>query len=207
MINRIRNFFQNRDGIAAVEFALIAPALIMLYVGMVEAVNFASASNKVSSVGATVADLVARSSYVDDDDIATVFAASATIMGTIDDSTLQLTVSSVAAQPDGTYKVAWSDAFNGATAPNRCSTFTMPATAGAMMTTGESVIVTEISYTHNLLLGDLTIRNFGEGADFIQTSSVLGFSETFYQKPRLVEQIERCTTKTSGLCPALGDCP
>ena len=100
MITRIKKFIQNRDGIAAVEFALIAPALIILYVGMVEAVNFASASNKVSSVGAAVADLLARSSYLDDDDLATVFAASSTIMGTIDDSTLQVTVSSVVAQTD-----------------------------------------------------------------------------------------------------------
>ena len=145
--------------------------------------------------------------YVDDNDIATVFAASSTIMGTIDDSTLQVVVTSVAAQPDGTYKVAWSDGFNGATGQNRCSDFTMPASASAMMAAGESVIVTEISYSHSLLLGDLTIRNFGDGADFIQTSSSLGLAETFYQKPRLVGQIERCTTKTSGLCPALGDCP
>ena len=207
MINRIRNFVQNRDGIAAVEFALIAPALIMLYVGMVEMVHFGSASTKVSSVGGSIADLVARSSFVDDDDIATVFSASSTIMGTIDDSTLQVVISSVAAQADGTYKVAWSDGFNGGTAKNRCTTLAMPSSASSMMATGESVIVTEISYTHSLLLGDLTIRNFGGGADYIQTNSSLGFSEVFYQKPRLVGQIERCTTKTSGLCPALGDCP
>lgn len=50
-----------QSGAAAVEFALILPFVVMLYIGLVDTVSYVSASRKVSNAAESLADLVSRS--------------------------------------------------------------------------------------------------------------------------------------------------
>ncbi|UJW84846.1 TadE/TadG family type IV pilus assembly protein [Devosia sp. SL43] len=56
-----RQFRAANAGVAAVEFALILPIMLFVYVGMVEASALISVDRKVQSVSGAVGDLVARS--------------------------------------------------------------------------------------------------------------------------------------------------
>lgn len=56
-----RSFKRAESGVAAVEFALILPIMLMLYIGMVEGSALISMDRKVQTVSGAVGDLVARS--------------------------------------------------------------------------------------------------------------------------------------------------
>jgi len=63
MINlkrKLLNFIQNSQAVAAVEFALIAPILLVLFIGTVEVSLLVSVDRKISRTSSAIADLVAQ---------------------------------------------------------------------------------------------------------------------------------------------------
>ena len=56
----LRTFFVDRKGVAALEFALIAPLLFVLYLGTMEITQAMETNKKVSRVGSMVSDLVGQ---------------------------------------------------------------------------------------------------------------------------------------------------
>ena len=60
MLRRLRQFRADVRAVAAVEFALVLPLLIGLYLGSIEAASLYSTDHKVATVASTMADLVSR---------------------------------------------------------------------------------------------------------------------------------------------------
>src|SRR5262245_32494795 len=58
--NRLLGLIRDRRGVAAIEFAFIAPLLFVMYFSTLELSLGIETSKKVSRVGSTVADLVAQ---------------------------------------------------------------------------------------------------------------------------------------------------
>lgn len=63
-VSRLMSFGRDRRAVAAVEFAFIAPILLIMYFITVEAVQAIETSKKVSRLGSMVADLVAQQDQV-----------------------------------------------------------------------------------------------------------------------------------------------
>lgn len=59
-IRLLRRFIRARDGVSAVEFALISPLLIVLFGGVVELSGTITASNRASFVSDTIAEMASR---------------------------------------------------------------------------------------------------------------------------------------------------
>lgn len=59
-ITRARRFAAANEGIAAVEFALIVPIMMLLFMGAVELSQAVTVDRRVSQVASTTSDLVAR---------------------------------------------------------------------------------------------------------------------------------------------------
>jgi hypothetical protein len=76
----IRGLRYNERGISAVEFALISPLLIMLYLGAIELNFLMEADRRVTQTSASLGDLTARLSTVTDSDMAEMFAAAKVLM-------------------------------------------------------------------------------------------------------------------------------
>lgn len=79
-----RNLLQDRRGLAAVEFALIAPALIFLFLGVLEMSLRFRASEEASRYVHQVADLVSRETDLDIDDLEEIYGASVHMMRPLD---------------------------------------------------------------------------------------------------------------------------
>ena len=79
-----RSFIKNNHGLAAVEFALIAPLLILLFLGTVETSYAISVDRKVSRTASAVADLVTQSSELDVSDIKSFMTIANKIMAPYD---------------------------------------------------------------------------------------------------------------------------
>jgi Flp pilus assembly protein TadG len=94
----------DEDGIVAVEFALILPVLLMLYLGLVEFAQGYRVSQKLDLLAHTLADLTAQQldngsvlgqAGMDETTIQAIFSSAIPLMAPIDVSTIQMTISEV----------------------------------------------------------------------------------------------------------------
>ena len=174
--HRRKRRWQARDtsGMAAVEFALILPLLLLIYLGGFDVMRMVRAADKIESASKTLSDLVAQeqtSSAVPATDIATLIQASLIAATPFNNSNLTVTVSAVdLVLNKGTCcdaTVNWSVTQGGTLRP--CKTTlrqigptdawaidTIPAKigsqgivlVGALQSYVASAIVTDVSYTY-----------------------------------------------------------
>ncbi|HTN64493.1 MAG TPA: TadE/TadG family type IV pilus assembly protein [Devosia sp.] len=107
----IAHFGDDTKGVAAVEFALVLPVMLLVYVGSVEAGSLISVDKRVQSVAAAMGDLVSRSNTkIAACDIQDYFAAASATLMPYSATGLQQIVTSVLVKTDGTTEVQWSRA-------------------------------------------------------------------------------------------------
>jgi Flp pilus assembly protein TadG len=170
----VHRFAVAKDGIAAVEFAMIAPVMIIMYFGVTEIADGYDANTKATAVASTAADLIAQEKIVCDAEMTDAFTALNAIMYPFPPNSMKIRISSLIDNGNGTVKVAWSDGQN--IAPRTVnSSVTIPA---GLVTTGGSVIMSEVEYTYN-----------SPAPYFIPTA--VSMNDTYYLHPRKVDQITR----------------
>ena len=173
----VRGIRYNQDGVSALEFALIAPVLILIYLGAVELSLLMRIDRRVTSTSASLGDLTARLATVTDDDMSEMFQAAEVMMQPYDAADGRMRITSIVDSGDGNPKVAWSDAYNmAAYAPG--DTVTVPT--GIIPSPG-SVIMSEVQYDYT--------SDFGY---VISTSKTI--SDKFYLRPRRVSEIARVSS-------------
>jgi Flp pilus assembly pilin Flp len=101
-------FFRDRRGVAAAEFALIAPALIFLVVGVLEMSLRFRAKEESTRFVHQVADLVSRENTLSTDMLETIYAASINMMKPLDTTDrIDFDVASVGFDEDGEPEILW----------------------------------------------------------------------------------------------------
>ncbi len=168
-----RAYVRDERGVSAVEFALILPVLVILYLGGVELSHTISVDRKVTSVASAVGDLVAQGSTIDDDEMTNIFNAATAIMAPYAVGPLKMVVSSVEVTSKGD-TVAWSDGYH-TSGRAAGSAVTLPA---GVRIEGTTLIMAEVDYTYTPTLGQ------------IFTDSI-ELSDTFYLRPRSVDKVGR----------------
>ena len=108
----IRRLLRDERGVSAVEFAMLLPLMITLYLGGVEVSQAIAVDRKVTLVARSLGDLVAQSTTVTNSDMTNILAAAAVVQP-FPDATLKVTVSSVTIDAQSVAKIAWSDTKNG----------------------------------------------------------------------------------------------
>lgn len=179
MLNWIRNALRATDGLAAVEFAMLAPVLVAMFLGSIELTDALDCKQKVTGMASTAADLIAQEKAVASADLTNVYSAVNSIVYPYPTTGLKIIISSVIDNGSGGAKVAWSCAQN-ATARAANSAVTVPT---GVITTGGSVILTEVTYPYTSKI-----------AKYLSSST--NMTSSFYARPR------RSTTITGpGSCP------
>jgi Flp pilus assembly protein TadG len=163
-LNRlIQRFTSAQTGVAAVEFALVVPIMIVVYMGTTEASALISMDRKVQSVAGAVGDLVARENgSISSATLQDYFQASSGIMSPYTTTDIKQIVTSVKVETDGTTNVAWSREYlNGVMSVGTTYEQNKPyarAKDMASMTAiakGSYVIVSEASYGYKPLFAQL----------------------------------------------------
>ena len=180
----VRGLRYNEQGISAVEFALIAPLLIVLYLGAIELSLLMEVDRRITQTTASLGDLTARLSTVTDSDMTEMFAAAKIMMQPYDATTAGMRITSIVDKGDGNPKVAWSDAH--VLSPYEPGT-TVDLPDGIMPSPG-SIILAEVQYNYESKFG------------YIIPSTKL-LTDKFYLRPRRVSEIARVTTAGSGTNP------
>ena len=157
-------FFRRETGVAAVEFALVVPLMLSVYLGCTEASALLTADRKVQSVAGAIGDLVARSNKsISAGDLQDYFLASTSIMAPYGTMGLVQTVTAVSVAADGRATVLWSARFKDGVLSKtvaehpKDSTYDLPEEMKAIAT-GQTVISAEAEYGYRPLLG-LVFKN------------------------------------------------
>jgi len=164
--------FSDRRGVAAAEFALIAPALIFLIMGVFEMSFRFRATEEATRYVHQVADIISRETELSEDDIQELHEASLFMMKPLDTTdNLDLDVSSVGFEGDDAEPaVLWRRV-----AGTEVS-FSLAETQG-MGIEDETVIRVGIRYNYQSVLTDL----FGGGFMAIERSA--------YARPRIERKV------------------
>jgi Flp pilus assembly protein TadG len=193
IVNRIRFFADlykqrllslagDQRGVSAVEFALLLPLMVTLYLGVVEISQGISADRKVTMTARAVADLVSQAPSMSNGDMTNSLNAATAVMAPFPDSKLKVTVSSIAIDK-GKATVQWSDTKNG-TPRSKGSTVTLPA---ALTATDGSLIWSEVEYAYTPTIGYVI-------------SGTLKLKDEIYMRPRLSNCVTRESIQSS--CPS-----
>lgn len=161
LVARFAALRRNDQGVAAVEFALIVPFLIVLYLGSMEAASLFTVDKRVSSVAATIGDLVSQ--WDPDDgtmpvaDLTDYMNASTGILAPYSTTGLKIVVTLVQVKNDGTTKVLWSRANAAGTVKTTGHQYAgLGATTEMnLVARGGCVVAAEASYSHLPLLGQV----------------------------------------------------
>lgn len=156
----MRAFARKETGVAAVEFALIVPLMLSVYLGCTEAAALLTADRKVQSVAGAVGDLVARSNKtIAASQLRDYFLASTSMMAPYDASDLVQTVTAVSVDDDGIVAtVLWSARYENddllTTVPEhpKDSAYNLPQQMKDIAA-GQTVIAVEAEYGYRPLLG------------------------------------------------------
>ena len=193
--SRRNDFATSESGISAVEFALIAPLMAVIYFGCIELSLMMTLDRKVTGATAALGDLTARASNVTNSDLSDIFEATRMVMQPSDMSKADMRVTSLiddgtdADSSDGIdAKVVWSDACGSLSALATDATVTIPAN---LVPTNGTIIMAEIEYPFDSPIGF-----------FFQNQKDL--TDKFYLRPRRVDSITRDTstgTVTCGFTP------
>jgi Flp pilus assembly protein TadG len=108
---RLKRFSYADSGVAAVEFALILPVMVLIYFGMVELTIGINTHRKLALLTRSLADLSSRTATMTDTAIGNVFNAARAVMQPYDATNVAMTVTSVVVtNVSGTVtgKVDWS---------------------------------------------------------------------------------------------------
>ncbi|EUC00632.1 TadE family protein [Rhizobium sp. CF080] len=108
LLIRLKQFATDRRGVGAVEFALIAPLLLSLYITSFEITIGLSVSKRVTRSASTIADLVTRETSVDKTMLTTMKDVTASLFAPYTPDTLNIKVTGVTLDATGNPTVAWS---------------------------------------------------------------------------------------------------
>jgi Flp pilus assembly protein TadG len=174
MLKFLRRAWKAKGGLAAVEFAFIAPVLITIAFGTIEVSSALECNANVTLVASTAADLVAQDTQVTNADMANIFAVVTSMLYPFPASGAKVVISSVVSNGSNGAKVAWSDALNG-TARTVGSAVTVPT---GLIASGGSVIYVEVTYAYT-----------SPSTQVI--NAPLNMTNNFFTKPRRVALISR----------------
>ncbi len=145
----IRRLACDRRAVAAVEFALCLPFLVLLYIGGYQLNDAISAYRKVTTTTRTLADLTSQVTSVSDADLDTILAASTQIMAPYKAADAKLIVSQIKIDDKGNATIDWSRGLN-VSKLNQGDSFTMP---GNMKMNNSYLIVAQVTYTYTPIVG------------------------------------------------------
>jgi Flp pilus assembly protein TadG len=172
--SRLRGFARNAEGIAALEFAIIVPFMLTLYLGSIEVGNAMAVQFKVALATRAVADLAAQYTSIDNSTMSGILAAASTVVAPYSASSMAVTITEITTNSAGRGTITWSDSLNG-TAHTVGQSVTLPT---ELQIANVSVIWSEVTYPYQPTFG------------YVLTSTI-NIAQTGYFYPRLSSSVTR----------------
>ena len=177
IIGKLARFIGDRRGVSAVEFAILLPVMMTLYLGSVEGSQGIAAQRKVTLTAHALADLATQYTDITNADMSNVLAAGSAIIAPYSAANLQEVVSELSIDASGQATVVWSDTLGG-TALTAGTVVSIPASLAVPNT---FLIYAQVQYSYNPTYGYVM-------------NSTMTLSDQSYMMPRQSTSIARTTT-------------
>jgi Flp pilus assembly protein TadG len=115
----------NRRGIAAMEFAAVAPMIVLVFIGGFQVLDAITVLRKLTDTTVQLANVTSQYVTMGQTDVNAVLAAAATIMTPYPTTTMSIVLSEITTDSSGNATVTWSQAFQ-TTPLSKGATVTMP---------------------------------------------------------------------------------
>ncbi len=165
---------RDRSGVSAVEFALLLPLMMTLYIGGIQISEALTISRKVTHVASSLGDLVAQSKTISNTDMSNILDAAEAVVAPYSVNSLTIRVSGVSIDKDGKATVAWSDARH-TTPLTKGGSITLPT---ALQQKNSFLVTAEVHYPYTPSIGYVLTGSFD-------------LRDQFYLRPRLSDEIKR----------------
>lgn len=170
----VRSFARERSGVSAVEFAIILPLMVTIYLGSVELVDGMAIQFKATEAARGITDLASRYTSIDATTMSSILNASSIILAPYSTSNVSVVISEITTNPQAQGTIAWSCSLNGTPHPVGQSI----ALPSGMQKPNFSLLWGEVTYPYQpqmgyVLTGTITIY---QTAYFVprESSSVTG---------------------------------
>ena len=176
----MRRLLRDRRAVSAVEFALVFPLMLTIYLGGSEVGTGLSISREVSHVASTLGDLVGQCSSISDADMSNILAAAVYVIAPYATTNLTIRLSGISTDSSSNATVAWSDQYQ-TTKLTTGASYTLPA---ALRTASSFYVAAEVHYSYKPYIGYVI-------------SGTYDIKNTVYFAPRDSTSITRTTSTTS----------
>jgi Flp pilus assembly protein TadG len=149
-----RTLASDRRGVAAVEFALVVPAVIIVYLAGFEVMEAATVYRKLTDTTVQIANVTSQYTAMSNTDTGNVMAASSQIMTPYSTGNLTIVLSEVTTNASGVGAVTWSQSYQG-TALATGTTMTMPT---GFNTANTSYVLVQTTYAYQPVIGGAFIQ-------------------------------------------------
>lgn len=176
----VREFVADRRALAATEFAVIVPVMLVMFFGTVEFSTAVAIDRKVTLIARTLSDLTSQSIKLADSDMQDTFTASISIVQPYDATLVKGTISQIYIDADSIATVQWSKSGTIASGATQATLATSARNAGdkvtsiipaALLIPSTYLILGEANYTYSPTIG------------YVLKSS-LPLSDVSYTRPR-----------------------
>lgn len=145
----VRRFIDDRRGVGAIEFAIIAPLLVMAYIGAFEVSVAITMSRKINRAASTVSDLLTRSETTNKATLDTMKEVTKNVIMPFPQDGYSLKITGISVDVNGNATVAWSRDQAAAAPYAKGSAVTLPSDMDAKST---FIVRTELTVPHTILL-------------------------------------------------------
>jgi Flp pilus assembly protein TadG len=168
-------FGRDASGIAAIEFALIVPLMLVMIFGTIEISSGVAVDRKVSMVAQTMADLASRYTTVSSTDLANFTAIANAMMTPYSSTPLKVTVTEVYIDPStGVARAQWNTGYvsrlPGSTVPVPAALITRDSSNKILA--NQYLIFAEVSYLYTPAVG------------YVMGKAGVTLSDQTYTRPR-----------------------
>jgi Flp pilus assembly protein TadG len=154
-------------GIAATEFAVIVPVMLVMFFGTIELSSGVAVDRKVTLVARTLADLVSQSISVSDADLASFFTASNAILVPYSAAPTKATITELHIDPNSlAARVQWSKG-------------TTPRTAGSIV-----AIPTELAVADTYVIFGEVNYVYTPAIGYVMAKTGVNLTDNAYTRPR-----------------------
>ena len=178
--NGLVRLARDRRAVSAVEFALLLPVMLTLFIAGNELSQALTIYRKVSHTGSALGDLVSQVSAISTSEMSNILAAATAIMTPYSASGVQLVVSAVDYTTASGFKTAWSVGQNTSSwTANSAPPITIPS---GLVTDGQQLIVTRVQYTYT--------STFSVFMQNILGGTSITLSDVAYLRPRVSPKVQ-----------------
>lgn len=177
----VAGLLRDRRGMAATEFAVIVPIMLVMFFGTVEFSSGVAVDRKVTLMARTLSDLTSRSISVGDSDMTNFFTASIAILQPYSATPTKATLSEIYVDSNNIAKIKWSKAATIASGATQATLATSSHNAGDIVTVPPALLVkqtylifSEVSYLYTPTVG------------YVMGKAGVTLSDVSYTRPRQV---------------------